>query len=244
LGFGAKPRETNLVPSGAAKQCATRNGWQNFCRTALGNHVRRSNLLPDFFDECLRTLAVTGLVVDDLADQLGLLVARAPGAVAHFGGELGPLERRWPLDLCDFVRLFLGLVVRGFRLGHIMEAGGLESSSGAMTARASRGEPKRVRDATVPSADTVGLVDAVGSRQSRARRLIIHRWMLRDCGRTRRRIFVPGPHPPPWTGLAARRQSLSEALHVPDLFARFRIHDIRRLANLRRTWQHGPRLRR
>src|SRR4051812_47002508 len=139
-----------------------------FCRSSSRSSGRdwRTNLLADFLDECLRAAAVTSLVLDDFADQLGLCLGRTGPTVAHLGGELPSLERRGPLLLLGNrgpVRL---TVMRRLGLRHVMECGRFGGpASSAVTPGTGGGEAKRVPDATISAADTAGF-----TRHNRERR--------------------------------------------------------------------------
>src|SRR3954452_4036211 len=115
----------------------------------------RAHLLSDLLNERLRALTVTSLVLDDFADQLGLRLHRANGAVSHLDRELSPFERRWPLRLFRHRGPARLAVVGGLCFRDVVKACRLRGTSpSAVAPGAGRGEAKRVSDTTVATANT------------------------------------------------------------------------------------------
>src|SRR5258708_9209463 len=77
--------------AGPYQATATRQRSQSGS-AGISGHASGSNQFTDFLDEGLRALPVAALVVDDLADELCLYLARARRTIAHFRGELPALE--------------------------------------------------------------------------------------------------------------------------------------------------------
>jgi hypothetical protein len=114
-----------------------------------------AQLLAYLAGERMRAMAVAALVFDDLANQLGLDILGAVGAVPDFRGELNSGRRSRPGGLGRDLPASRLLVVLGLRLGDVAEQRFLLTpAAGSMTRRTGGGaSAEGVADPPVAAAD-------------------------------------------------------------------------------------------